>query len=595
MAHLPNATEMYGGDPVLCDGKSTPDSPYGRVKPDKIADRHDQLVKAMTAATAEGVSGNVITIPTDSGVPLIKSRKSYEREMDAYRTGMSKGLSDPATARLSEYLSGPSATALAKEWTLGSPISTGLVPFDLEAPSKLIFPRPTPLRNSLPREKGEGASRRFKVISGISGSNTGGMTTVQGGFNETSTNVGPGGLSFIRPPYLQYAGYDQVQSYVSYGLSDSVSWQAQFQGAGFDDIRSLSNTSLLYATMLLEERLILFGRGTTTNGYTGPLGTPGSVSLSAVSASVSPSGTSTLTSNTYWVVVAADAGDILGTNGFSMHQGPATAAASVAVTAGQSIQVTVGTDVAGALGYNLYVGSVSSGPFYYTSRTGYNVGYIGNAPAGGAGVPSVASGGADQSAVSTNFDGMLTNLAASCSYVKRLNAPFSTSSPGSEYQTAFATLYEDTKADPDQIIVNGFDRLALSNAILSGPNVNAYRVFIDDTNGTNGVKVGAVVQTILNEVTGKAVDLMVHPWMPAGNSIVRSIALPLPNSNISETFAMALVQDYAMVNWPPTQFTWDSSTITIGTLCSYAPTYSALLQGINSSGVTQTPPNYSDA
>jgi len=563
------------------------------VKPAKIADRHDQLVKAMTAATAEGVSGNVMTIPTDTGVPLIKSRKNYEREMDAYRTGMSKGMSDPASARLSEYLSGPSATSLAKEWTLGNPITTGLVPFDLEAPSKLIFPRPTPLRNSLPREKGEGASRRFKVISGISGSNTGGLTTVQGGFNETTVNVGPGGLGFLRPPYLQYAGYDQVQSYVSYGLSDSVSWQAQFQGAGFEDIRSLSNTSLLYATMLLEERLILFGRGTTTNGYTGALGTPGSVSLSAVNASVSPSGTSSLTSTDYWVVVAADAGDILGVNGTSMHQGPATAAASVSVSAGQSIQVTVGTDVPGALGYNLYVGSVSSGPFYYTSRTGWNIGYINNAPAGG--VPSVASGGADQSAVSTNFDGMLTNLAASCSYVKRLNAPFSSTSPGSEYQQAFATLYEDTKADPDQIIVNGFDRLQLSNAILSGPNVNAYRVFIDDTNGTNGVKVGAVVQTILNEVTGKAVDLMVHPWMPQGNSIVRSITLPLPNSNVSETFAMALAQEYAMVNWPPTQFTWDSSTITIGTLCSYAPTYSALLQGIQSTtGAPQTPPNYSD-
>jgi hypothetical protein len=276
-----------------------------------------------------------------------------------------------------------------------------------------------------------------------------------------------------------------------------------------------------------------------------------------------------------------------------MHQGPATVAASVSVSAGQSIQVTVGTDVPGALGYNLYVGSVSSGPFYYSSRTGYNVGFIGSQPTGG---PSVASGGADQSAVSTNFDGIMSNLAASASYVKRLNAPFSTVNPGVEYQNAFASMYEETKADPDQILINGFDRLALSNAILTGgTNIGAYRVTIDNATQSGGVQVGAVVQSILNEVTGKQVDIMVHPWMPAGNSVIRSISLPMPDSNVSECFAMSLVQDYCAINWPPTQFTYDQSTITIGTLCSYAPTYSALIQGIQSSGVPQTPPTDSDA
>ena len=63
-----------------------------------------------------------------------------------------------------------------------------------------------------------------------------------------------------------------------------------------------------------------------------------------------------------------------------MHQGPSTAAASVSVSAGQAIQVTVGTDVTGALGYNLFVASVQAGPYYYAGRTGYNVGYIKSQP-----------------------------------------------------------------------------------------------------------------------------------------------------------------------------------------------------------------------
>jgi hypothetical protein len=310
---------------------------------------------------------------------------------------------------------------------------------------------------------------------------------------------------------------------------------------------------------------------------------------------VTPAGVSTLgTSASVFVLVAADAGDILGTNGVSMHQGPTS---STVISAGTStgltaIQVDIGSDVAGALGYNLYVASVAAGPYYYAGRTGYNVGYITSQPTGG---PSTTSGAADQSAVSTNFDGILTNLAASATYVKRLNASFSTTSPGSEYQTAFANLYEQVKADPDQILINGFDRLQLSNAILSGPNVNAYRVTIDDSSQTGAVKVGAVVQTILNEVTGKAVDLMVHPWMPQGNSVVLSKTLPLPDSNVSETFYWAGPQDYCAVSWPPTQFTYDQSTIVIGTLCSAAPQFSALIQGIQGSGVPQSPPDFGDA
>jgi hypothetical protein len=90
------------------------------------------------------------------------------------------------------------------------------------------------------------------VISAISGSNTStSAPTLQPGFNETTANAaGPGGLNFIRPPYVQYVGYDVNQVYISLGLSDAVSWQSEYQGAQFQDIRSLSHTTLLYATML---------------------------------------------------------------------------------------------------------------------------------------------------------------------------------------------------------------------------------------------------------------------------------------------------------------------------------------------------------
>ena len=347
--------------------------------------------------------------------------------------------------------------------------------------------------------------------------------------------------------------------------------------------------------MLIDERLMLFGRGTTANNYTGALGTPAAVTVAAVSASVAPGSPAGFSGNAnVFVLVAADAGDLLGTNGYTMHQGPTTtinSSASVAVVAGQAVQVTIGTDVAGALGYNLYAASVVGGPYYYSGRTGYNTGFIASQPASG---PSTTSGAGDQSAVATNYDGLLTNTAASGGYVKRLNAALSTSNPGVEFQTAFGNLYEQVKGDPEILWMNGFDRLQLSNAIVNSSNVNAYRVFIPNAD-IGGVKAGTVVQSLMNEVTGSEVPITVHPWLPQGNAFIQQKTLPIPDSNVSETSVMVLPQDYVAVQWPVVQFTYDASTFEIGTFCHYAPTWNGLIQGIQGVGIGTTPPSYGDA
>jgi hypothetical protein len=335
----------------------------------------------------------------------------------------------------------------------------------------------------------------------------------------------------------------------------------------------------------MEERMILYGRGTVANGYVGPLTAPASVTVQACSASLTTTGSSTLAAGNVFVLVAADAGDLMSVAGV-MHQGPTSTiagSASVTVTAGQAVQVNIVTDVVGALGYNLYAASVVGGPYYYAGRTGYNVGYVVSQPSSGA---TTTSGAGDQSANATNYDGICTGLAVNGGYVKRLNASWSVTSPGGELQTAFASMYDATKSSPDEIIVGGFDRVGLSNALLNSPTTSAYRVVIGSADQA-GVKVGAVVQSVLNETTGKEVSLVVNPWLPAGNCIIRSKTIPVPNSNISETFVMACVQDYSCVDWVPTQFTWDASTIVISTLCSYAPTYSGMIQGIQSVGVPQ--------
>ena len=126
---------------------------------------------------------------------------------------------------------------------------------DLEAPSKNIWPRPTPLRNSIPRVKAQGMVRRFKVISGVTGSQTGGATTLNPGISETGTVLTPAGQSYVRGPAISYEGFDVSLTQCVNSLSDYVTWAAEFEGLGFDDLRTLSATSLLYAGMLAEERL----------------------------------------------------------------------------------------------------------------------------------------------------------------------------------------------------------------------------------------------------------------------------------------------------------------------------------------------------
>lgn len=554
--------------------------------PSNLVDRKEALAKAMTESTIAGLAGetNFDGGQHETGTPLVAHRNDKRAAVRKAlaELDLAKGVDPSIMAALDAQLTGSKSEMLSKEWTLGNPLATGLVPFDLEAPAKLLTPRPTPFRNSIPRVKGQGSARRFKVISGFTGTGTGGVGTLNGGIGENSTNVGPGGLTYVRPPYISYAGYDVTLSYVSWGLSDSVSWQAEYQGQGFEDIRSLSNTALLYSTMLLDERLMVYGRGVTGNGYAGALAAP-TITAASIAAASLPAGTATptLTSTTWWVVAAGDAGDLLGTTG-AWHQGPTSAAASASVTVGNAVKVSVTADSPGALGYNLFASSVgATGPFFYAGRTGYNVGYV-IAPPNSTGA-SVGAAAADASAVATNFDGLFTNLAASGGYVNRLNGTFSTSTPGIELQTLFSSLYDSVKADPDEAWFNGHDRNQLSNALLAGNNVNNYKVYIPDQS-INGVRVGAFVQGIYNQITGKSVDFNVHPWFPQGNAMVRSVTLPIPDSNVSQTSVMALPQDYVAVQWPVTQFTYDASTFEIGTFAHYAPGWSGVIQGIQQNG-----------
>jgi hypothetical protein len=469
---------------------------------------------------------------------------------------------------------------IQKDITLTSPLSTSFAAFDLEAPAKLLTPRPTPLRNRIPRKKGVGTSHRVKRILGYTGTGTGGVGNTWPGITESSTATF-GSINYERGPKISYAADDLVLPYNSYSLSDSVSFDANFSGLGYQDLRQLSSTSTLYATMLMEERMMLMARG-TASGYSGALSAP----TFTLASPVAGSGQTALAATTYYVNVTSDAG----ISGSGFGESIVGTEASTVVALGDVLTITVGTAVAGALGYNIYVGTVTGnanvkyqgtlkGTGTFTIQGAGTAGLTGNNAAFTTTGAAATRAAADTSAYSTGYDGILpTVLGANSGFNNSINSAFSTANPGSEFQTVFANLYESVKADPDLVLLNGNDRKQLSDAIKSGSTAN-YRLVINDP-GEGGTTYGSIVTGLQNEVTGKAVDLMVHPWLNQGVAPVLSFTLPIPDTEVSDVWANFLVQDYMGIQWPVTQFSYDFSTYYRGTFFCTAPAWNGAVSGI---------------
>ena len=510
MAQMPSATDLFG-----------------EVKPKKAAELQEAYLGELNKSFS-----NPSTTPGQA--PVADPASQIEALV------ANKSLSPDAVGALNNALAAQrTATAdIVKDISLTVPLSTSFAAFDLEAPAKLLTPRPTPLRNKIVRKKGVGTSHRIKRITGYTGTGTGGQGNIWPGITETTTTTF-GSIAYERGPKISYAADDIVIPYSSYSLSDSVSFDANFSGLGYQDLRQLSSTSTLYATMLMEERMMLMSRG-TASGFSGALAAP-TVTLSAVSATGSQVGLTNGT--TYYVYATSDAG--------AFGESVLSTVASQAITTGQVVKIVV-NNVAGAIGTKIYVGtSTGAANAHYVGRITSLTGYINGAGASTLGdnvvfnttgtLASTITG--DTSAYATGYDGILaTVLGANSGAINEINSTFSTSNPGVEFQTVFGTLYDAVKADPDEVLLNGADRRQLSDSIKNGSTAN-YRLNLSQTD-TGDYVGGAVIGAIHNETTGKLVDLTVHPWLPQGVAPVLSYTLPIPDTEVSDVWANVLVQDY---------------------------------------------------
>jgi hypothetical protein len=495
--------------------------------------------------------------------------------------------------QLTQILGGVVSPDLQRSFTagnLGIGSVYGLVPFDLRAPSRLIYPVYTVYRNKLPRPPGQGTSMMERVFTGVSGSQTGGQGALDISITEL---VSTGSASFGTWPLNLPGAGSQTEvnlnvPYRFFGLTEQLSWLAQFAGQGFEDVSALANLILLQEMMLNEEYQLI-------SGSIQNLAVPAAPTLTVRVAQANETALSLSSGNPSTVAITA-------ANYFGATAASATASVS-GWAAGDVIDV-VWTGVPGALFYNVYVVSTTG------STTNYLVASVGGVkvtlqnaqPAANviAALPTTDSG----TGKSTRMEGIiptLTGLSAQAGIYPTvpsswqggyINNSVGTHLSYNVIYTALKALWDSTttspgafKADPAEIVSSGSDIANLSQDVISQGTATNYELFIQQGDVGN-VTVGAAVSQFQNPLTRSLLKLVVHPFYYQGNADLLTYQLPQTWSQVANAWEMVCVQDYVSIAWPVIDATFRYSIFLYGALAAHAPQYSAHLAGLQNSDMT---------
>jgi len=520
---------------------------------------------------------------------FLQMRKAVAESIDdaiGSSATVNKGINPDFISGLNQMGMAGIAAGLQKDISSTSPLNTtisqtfGFVPFDLSAPAKLLYPVKAPLRQKLPRSRGQGNSSMSKRVTGISGSGTAGNTFLNPFTTElASAQTMSGNWPMTDMNAIALTSDMLVVPYKIMSLDHNVSFLAQFEGQGYQDIVGLATLTLLQSMMLSEEGAIMSSRstvltlpGTATAGTRAPVG-----------AETAPG------AGTVWVTYEA-----------VNHFGHTAAGGTVAVvlSAGAVADVTLSPSFnTGVEHYNVYVAPSAvanpgrTGSFFYGSTSWNKITIQGTLPTTGTNPHTTDTG----TGASTNYDGLVSILSGSANstydpdtlglnsgYTLRHNGGSSGSAAFtySDLQTAFGSMYDTNKAEPDELWSAANDRKALSDQILAnGAAVQAYRINIESA-GAGAVRAGVVVTEVLNETTGKNTSLTVHPWLHQGNMLLMSYQLPMPFAEVPNCWEVRNIQDMLSIAWPVIDKRFRYSILQYGALVGYAPQFSGIIQGI---------------
>ena len=435
--------------------------------------------------------------------------------------------------------------------------ATGLVAFDLQAPSKNLYPVNTPIRNRLPRVGGgTGVATNWRAVKAILGSGFDSMGWVPEG---------------QRTGRMSYTTATVSASYSTIGEEDQVTFEAINAARTFEDIRSTASMRVLQKMMLKEENALLMGNNSVA------LGTPATPTVSAAGTG------GTLASATYSVIVVALTGEgyrgaslangiplsqtVTGADGqtYAINGGSSnkSAAGSVILTLGQVLSATV-TAINGALGYAWFVGVAGSERL--ERITAINSVAIG-VPLAGTGQVATAVTATDKSTNSLAFNGLLYSAfaAGSGAYINSLATGVagtgtvltaSTRGTVNEIDTMLRSMWDNYQVSPTVLYVNAQELNNISIKALAGPGTSPLlQIFATPDSGTPGMMAGGVVGWYFNPFAmdgGIKIPIKIHPSLPPGTIIGWCESLPSQylSNNVPNVAEVKVRQDYYQIDWP---------------------------------------------
>lgn len=451
----------------------------------------------------------------------------------------------------------PAVLAALGKATFNQPANatTGINYYDLEAGAKLLYPVLTPLRNIIPRVSGKGGIQaNWRAITAV---NSAGMRA----------GVSDGNRSGV----IAVSTADYTAAYKGLGLESNVTFEAQYAGQGFDDVRALAAKTLLEALMIQEEITILGG-----NGAAVALGTTPTPTLADLATG------GTLAFNTTYQVVcvaltldgylnATVAGgiqaEISRTNADgsvdSFGGGAAQKSATASITTANDLNNThrVSATVAavtGAVAYAWFLGT--GGTQLLAAITTINSVVLSAAAAGTQTAASLPA--ADWSKNALVFDGLLYQAwkTGSNAYQRTLatgtagtGTPLTSDAAGGivEIDTMLKAMWDNYRLTPETIWVNSQEALNISKKIVAGNSSAAQRFTINVDQGM--LAGGIMVRSYLNRFSmsgASEIPIRIHPNLPPGTLLATTNRLPYPMSNVANVFQIRERQSYYQIEWP---------------------------------------------
>ncbi len=482
-----------------------------------------------------------------------------------------ENLSQLTQQALEEFKKAVSQPMPADRLTKAITQGTGLVGYDLQAPSKNLFPVLTPLRNKIPRVSGGGGTAtNWKAVTAINTASLRGFVPEGKRNGLVATSVVP-----------------KSAAYKTMGLEDSVTFEAERAAQGFENIRATTAQRLLWATMIEEELAMLGGDNSVA------LGTPDAPTVSVLNTGGSiPDGTYNVivvALNLYGYLASSPSGGVVGqvsvTNaagsiftygGGNSNKSAATSTGAISAGGTAVIRASVPV-VPGAVAYAWYVGT--AGNEILQAITTINSVKLASLVTTGR--QNAAAITADNSTHPYAYDGILYQAWASGSnaYLKNMatgtpgtGTPLTADGSGGivEIDEMLESMWANYKLGPTTIYVNAREAKNITDKVL-GSSGAAYHVNIQP-----GMQftAGALVINYLNKFNmggGQSIPIQIHPYLPPGLILAVTERLPYPITNIPNVMEYRYRQDYYQIEWPMRERQYETGVYTDGVLAHYFP------------------------